>query len=197
MPSRPVLQTPSYYEILRLSHSKDSEPLTRDDVKAAYHRALLIHHPDKATTRNASAEPIAPRRANDDDDDDDDDSDGSAYYSIDQIVAAYETLVDPSKRSAYDERLRRTSFSGGTSRSSKNEKGTHPGVEALDLEDLSYNEETNTWHHECRCGNEDGYVLNEADMEKEAERGEIYVGCKGCSLFIKVVFSVTEEVAVS
>ena len=192
MPSRPVRQTPSYYEILQLSHYKDSKALTRDDVKAAYHRALLIHHPDKATTRNASAEPIARRSANDDDDD----NDGSAYYSIDQIVAAYETLVDPRKRSAYDERLHRTSFSGGTARLSKNEKGTHPGVEALDLEDLSYNEETNTWHHECRCGNEDGYVLDEADMEKEAERGEIYVGCKGCSLFIKVVFSVTEEVAV-
>lgn len=191
MPFRPVCQTPSYYEILQLSHSKDSKPLTRDDVKAAYHRALLIHHPDKATTRNASAEPIAPRSANDDDD-----NKISAHYSIDQIVAAYETLVNPRKRSAYDERLHTTSFSGGTARLSKNEKGTHPGVEALDLEDLSYNEETNTWHHECRCGNEDGYVLNEADMEKEAERGEIYVGCKGCSLFIKVVFSVTEEVAV-
>ena len=88
MPSRPVPQTPSYYEILQLSHSEDSKPLTRDDVKAAYHRALLIHHPDKATTRNASAEPIAPRSANHDDDH----NDGSAYYTIDQIVGARHVL---------------------------------------------------------------------------------------------------------
>ena len=192
MPSESALQTASYYEVLQLPYSRDSGPLTRDNVKAAYHQALLIHHPDKATTKNGTAKPIASRSTNDDDDDDDDDG---AYYSIDQIVAAYETLADPRKRSAYDERLHKTSVSGGTLKLSKDEKGTHPGVEALDLEDLSFNEETNTWHHKCRCGSEDGYVLREADMDKEAERGEIYVGCKGCSLFIKVVFSVVEDMA--
>lgn len=173
---------PSYYEILQLPPPRSSQKLAKEDIKAAYHRALLAHHPDKAT-KNPSAPMIAQKSANED------------IYSVDQIVAAYETLVDPVKRTAYNERLDRIS-NGGASTLSK-EKGTHPGVETLDLEELSFNEETNIWQHKCRCGNEDGYVLTEAELEREAEHGEIYVGCRGCSLFIRVVFGVTEEVVVT
>jgi diphthamide biosynthesis protein 4 len=173
----PKQDSSNYYEILQLPRSHSSHSPAKEDVKAAYHRALLLHHPDKAT-KKTSTKPIA-------------ESVASATYSIDQIVAAYETLSDPLKRKTYNEQLE-ISYNEVVSHSSR-EKGTHLGVETFDLEDLSFNEDTNTWHHTCRCGNEEGYVLNEAELEREVEHGEIYVGCRGCSLFIKVVFGVAEE----
>lgn len=183
MSSGSALHAPSYYEILQLPPPRSSQTLTKEDVKAAYHRALLVHHPDKAT-KNVSAKSLAQQSTN------------AIFYSIDQIVAAYETLADPLKCSAYKKQFEGISNGEVLSRPSE-EKGTHPGVEALDLEDLSFDEETSTWHHECRCGNEDGYVVTEAELESEAEHGEIYVGCRGCSLFIKVMFGVTEAVTLT
>jgi diphthamide biosynthesis protein 4 len=183
MSSGSALHAPSYYEILQLPPPRSSQTLTKEDIKAAYHRALLVHHPDKAT-KNVSTKSIAQQSTN------------AIFYSIDQIVAAYETLADPLKRSAYNKQFEGISNGEGVSRPSE-EKGTHPGVEALDLEDLSFDEENSTWHHQCRCGNEDGYVVTEAELDSEAEHGEIYVGCRGCSLFIKVMFRVTEAVTLT
>lgn len=173
------LHTPSYYEILQLPPPRSSHPLIKEDVKAAYHRALLIHHPDKAK-KNGSLKSIPPQSAH------------GAVYSIDQIVAAYDTLADPLKRSAYDKQFDELLRGGTLLAQSSEEKGIHRGVETLDLEDLSFNDETSTWHHKCRCGNEDGHIVTEAELERAADHGEIYVGCRGCSLFVKVEFGVAD-----
>lgn len=165
-------QPPNYYAILQLPKVHPPQELVKEDVKAAYHRALLLHHPDKAgNSKSTDARPQVEK---------------NGVYSVDSIIAAYETLADPLKRNAYD-----ASFEMRWE--IVEEKGTHPGVETFDLEDLSLDEDTSTWHQPCRCGSEDGFVLTEAELEKVSRQGEIYVGCKGCSLFIKVVFGVAEE----
>lgn len=48
------------------------------------------------------------------------------------------------------------------------------------------------WYHSCRCGEERGFLVLEEDLEREAERGEVVVGCRGCSLWARVVFAVDE-----
>jgi diphthamide biosynthesis protein 4 len=161
----------TYYDVLALPRRGGTWGfLSKDDIKTAYRRALLVHHPDKARTdvgNTSSAREHQPK------------------YSIDEIVNAYETLVDQEKRAEYNETLDKGTGKGNVS-------GTHIGVEVFDLEDLKYDEGKNTWSRSCRCGDEHGYILTEQDLEKESQQGEIYVGCRGCSLFIKVLFSLEE-----
>ncbi|EXJ79280.1 hypothetical protein A1O3_08782 [Capronia epimyces CBS 606.96] len=164
----------TYYDVLGLARHEDRQPLSKDDIKAAYRRALLLHHPDKAhggVLRRASGHP-------------------TPLYSIDEIVVAYEVLTDPEKRAAYDQALDHEGLPG--IRGWDHYKGTHVGVESYDLEDLDYDETENMWSRSCRCGDEHGYALTETDLEKESLNGEIYVGCRGCSLFIKVLFGLAE-----
>jgi DnaJ-class molecular chaperone len=171
-------QPHSYYDVLRLARH-DFGALSKDDIRAAYRNALLAHHPDKASgadskgTLNANPGKVT-----------------TSQYSIDEIVIAYETLSDPVKRVEYDRSLPNIGELGWEK--ANGHKGTHIGVEAYDLEDLVYAEGKNTWFKSCRCGDEQGYVLTEADLERESQHGELYVGCRGCSLFIKVQFAVEE-----
>jgi len=165
----------THYDVLRLGR-RDFGDLSKDDIKAAYRRALLIHHPDKAPNIDSKITlNIRPKDA------------PTPRYSIDEIIIAYETLSDSIKRAEYDRSLEQRG-EYGWKRNGHN--GTHHGVENYDLEDLTYDEVKGTWSKSCRCGDEQGYILTESDLEKESQHGEIYVGCRGCSLFIKVQFAV-------
>ena len=161
----------SHYDVLQLPRHGDWNRLSEQDVKRAYRRALLVHHPDKAPNSRL-------KQVN---------GDLNPLYSIDDIAIAYEVLSDPAKRAAYNEMLDRNEIS--ESQGAVVEKGTHIGVEIYDLEDLVYVEAKHAWSKGCRCGDEHGYILTESDLEAESPRGEIYVGCQGCSLFIKVLFA--------
>ncbi|OAP54974.1 hypothetical protein AYL99_10674 [Fonsecaea erecta] len=176
-------RTDTHYDVLQLPRRPEQlDRLSKDDIKAAYRRALLIHHPDKApsSTKNASLKPqqnngaLAP----------------TPIYSIDEIIVAYEVLSDPKRRADYDRILDRAVSFGEKDKGG--EKGTHIGVEIYDLEDLRFDESQAVWSKSCRCGDEQGYTVTESDLEKEAQQGEIYVGCRGCSLFIKVLFALEE-----
>jgi diphthamide biosynthesis protein 4 len=166
----------TYYDILRL-RCDDFGSLSKETLKSAYRRALLMHHPDKIPSNAADPALRVP-------------ADGAARYTIDEIVLAYETLSDPTKRAEYDHSL--AQVNNGTWKSEGGHQGTHLGLETFDLEDLVYDEVSGTWLRDCRCGEERGYTLTESDLEKESQYGEIYVGCRGCSLFIKVQFAATE-----
>jgi len=67
------------------------------------------------------------------------------------------------------------------------------GIETVDLDDLKVDEAQGIWYRSCRCGDERGFLIKEADLEEAAEDGEISVGCKGCSLWLKVLFGVMED----
>jgi len=173
-------QSRNHYEVLQLPRPDGTtSPLSKDLVKAAFRRALLAHHPDKAGSRTPP--PADLQRAS------------QPLYSVDDIRTAYDVLSDPIQRAAYDETLKRNENPAVRRHRATSDRGTHAGVEVYDLEDLDHHEAERRWSRNCRCGNEQGYVVTESDLEKESEHGEIYIGCRGCSLFIKVLFGVAEE----
>lgn len=173
--------THSFYDILQVAPETKRNTLSKDEIKTAYRRALLVHHPDKlpftptGTSLDGPSKPSETPTA-------------TPKYSIDDIIAAYQVLSHPTKRAAYDEALLKRNekdFHG--------QSGTHIGVETYDLEDMVYDEDREIWSRGCRCGDEGGYKVTVQDLDKESQHGEIYVGCRGCSLFIKVVFAVEED----
>jgi len=155
---------PNYYEVLALSQSPRAHHLiSQEDIKLAYRRALLQHHPDKSAP--SSLQP-AKRK-----------------YTIDEITTAYKVLSDSSARSEFNRQLRLL-----TSHSSQPAVKPLSGLETIDLDDLEFDSTKNIWYRSCRCGNEKGYLITEDELEKEAEHSEIITGCGGCSLWLKVVF---------
>ncbi|KAK1141538.1 Diphthamide biosynthesis protein 4 [Aspergillus melleus] len=196
-----------HYEILSLPFSSSTTTsLSKQQLKTAYHRALLKHHPDKASPETKDTDlqtqsqsqsqphsqlknnlppsptpPTTPKTA----------------YTIDQITLAYRTLSDPALRAEYDRELRLD-----REKAARREKtGTvfHTGLEVVDLEDLACDEEDDgmghqaVWYRGCRCGDEKGFLVTEEELEREVEHGEIVVGCRGCSLWMKVLFAVDED----
>jgi diphthamide biosynthesis protein 4 len=160
---------PTHYQILGLPHTNETFDPT--ELRFAYRRALLIHHPDKSP-----AVPSSDRRS---------DGKGSNHgYSVDQITEAYNLLSSAAKKLEYDKSLEAISRRVNAAQ----RKGFHAGVETFDLDELPYDESAGAWSRHCRCGNDIGYRVTETDLETEAEHGEIFVGCKGCSLFIRVLF---------
>lgn len=159
--------TPTHYEVLGLpsTHSAASQ-LTHANIKLAYHNALLVHHPDKAS-------PV-PRKS---------------QYTVDEIRHAYLVLSDGATRAAYERSLL-TSLR----EPSKLNGGIEPTGEMLDLEELSYDENEAIWYRSCRCGQERGFILSEGDLERAVEEGEkeVVTGCTGCSLWIRVLFGVVD-----
>jgi diphthamide biosynthesis protein 4 len=140
--------------------------MTPDELKAAYRAALLRHHPDKHSPTAQRADRAA---------------------TIDAIKLAYTTLSHPALRAAYDKSLLTTP--------SAQAKNHHTGEESLDLDDLPFDEASGEWYRVCRCGEERGFVVTEAELEEEMARGgrEVVVGCRGCSLWVRVGFGVVEE----
>ena len=173
MPDVNSCAEPTFYKILGLTGHPSSDPF-QQDVKAAYHRALLLYHPDRINAHLATEQQT--HREHED------------RYTVDQITKAYNTLSKPVTRAAYDKEL---DLSNRRSRKLIGNK-FHNGVEILDLEDLVYDDTTNVWSRGCRCGDSHGYVLTEMDLERQSRDGEIFVVCRGCSLWIKVLFGTME-----
>lgn len=191
--TRPSPAIADYYQILGLPFPSSSANLSKQQIKLAYHKALLKHHPDKAHTISQethlaqdkpsirTSTPLHPRP---------NDSTQQITYTIDEITTAYKTLSTPSLRTEYDRALRldRTK----TAQHQQTGDVFHTGLEVVDLEDLSCDEgdaENLVWYRGCRCGDERGFLVGERELEREVEAGEIVVGCRGCSLWLKVLFA--------
>jgi diphthamide biosynthesis protein 4 len=179
-------KTPNYYTTLSLSSRKYDPTLTPAEVKAAYKRALLQHHPDKKSTSSP------PQSRNN--------------ITIDSIALAYKILSSPSLKAEYDSHLQQNSRSHNNK---PNNNNTNPdsededeesdiifrtGLETVDLDDLDFVEDSKadeeTWTRSCRCGDDGGFVVSEKELEANAEDGEVIVGCRGCSLWLRVLFGV-------
>ena len=157
----------NYYEVLSLPESTSARRLlNQEDFKHAYKRALLQHHPDKLS----SLTNLKPR------------------YTIDDITAAYKGLSSPVTRSELDRNLQVQ-----TLRPSRNTDVSLSGLETIDLDDLDYDKAEGLWFRSCRCGNQQGYLISEADLTKEAAHGEVITGCGGCSLWLKVLFQTADD----
>lgn len=171
--------THDHYTILNLQFTESSSSLSKQQLKLAYHRALLKHHPDKTQDQgdNGSRTHRHPT---------------SSVYTIDEITTAYKTLSDPAQRAEYDRSLRLDRLK--TVEREKTGAVFHTGLEVVDLEDLQEDEKEGSdelfWFRGCRCGDERGFMVTEEDLEREEEHGEVVVGCRGCSLYMKVLFAV-------
>lgn len=159
---------PSYYEILGLPEAfHDGPNLPAQSLRTAYRRALLQNHPDKSASNSL----IFPRTT----------------YSIDQITEAFSTLSNPKSQAKYDAdlKLQRATANGGQAK-----QIFHTGIETVDLDDLEIDEAQSIWFRSCRCGDDRGFLIKETDLDEAASEGEISVGCRGCSLWLKVLFGV-------
>lgn len=155
----------NYYRLLNLE-SKQAV-LSAAEVKQAYRRALLLHHPDKAT--------VEPR---------------TSSVTVDEIALAYKTLSDSTLRAEYDHWLRTVLGAGEITNATPRPRYT--GLETVDLDDLDYDEAASLWSRGCRCGDEKGFMVSQLELEQETKEGEIIVGCKQCSLWLRVLFGVEE-----
>lgn len=152
-----------YYETLGLSQRQYDASLNAQDIKQAYRRALLQHHPDKANTSQAPE-------------------------TVDAITTAYKTLSEPALKADYDRSLRLIQACN-----QGEDKVSYTGLDIVDLDDLDYDEATGAWWRGCRCGQERGFIITEDELEKETRFGELITGCRGCSLWLKVLFGIEEE----
>jgi diphthamide biosynthesis protein 4 len=161
-----------YYQLLGLEHKRTAAVLSSEEVKAAYRRALLQHHPDK----QSSASPKRPFRKG-----------NGASVTVDDIALAYKVLSEPPLRVEYDRWINSRDLNGDVK-----DRVHRTGLETVDLDDLAFDPASALWSRSCRCGEEKGYIVSEPELEKNAEDGELIVGCKGCSLWLRVLFGIEE-----
>jgi len=88
------------------------------------------------------------------------------------IREAWEVLRDPQKRKWYDESLKGQLL---------------PFDGEIDLDEMNYDESTQTYHTHCRCNGE-GFSITESQLEE----GIDYVVCGTCSFMKKVLFQSIE-----
>ena len=170
------VSTQNHYEVLALPTARDQDSApTLGAIKSAYHRALLLHHPDKSLHRALPSTASRPK------------------YTIDHISQAYRILSDPKSRSSFDRKLRLYPqlFAVSTD-NTISVSGVTPNGEIVDLDDLVYDDEQTLWYRGCRCGQKRGFIVTESHLESHSGEGEALVGCAGCSLWIKVLFAVED-----
>lgn len=196
--TRPSPLVADYYQILSLPFAGSSNSLSKQQIKLAYHKALLKHHPDKARaiTQDTHIPQNGPSMStgNNFSTRSNEGSTQQRTYTIDEITTAYKTLSDPTLRAEYDRSLRLDRVK--IAEREKTGDVFYTGLEVVDLEDLACDEgdgENLVWYRGCRCGDERGFLVSEKELEKEVEHGEIVVGCRGCSLWLKVLFAVEDE----
>lgn len=178
------------YRILSLPSPRHSasRPPSSADIKAAYRRALLTHHPDKAKETTAHVDKSMTSETA---------KSGAPAFSVDDITLAYKTLSSPAERTAHDRALRLSNNSDNAE--SAAEEQFRLGLEVWDLDELAWDEAEGIWWRGCRCGEDRGFVVREDDLERALEgganggAGEVLVGCCGCSLWVRVGFAVEEE----
>lgn len=168
---------PTHYEILSLPPSlRESPNISVQTLRNAYRRALLQNHPDKTSALKTNLT-------------------NTTKFTVDQISEAFNVLGDTKRRAKYDAELK-LQHTGASGRARGNEEqGFRTGVEVVDLDDLECEEGEGVWYRSCRCGEEKGFEVREQDLEKVSGEGEseISVGCKGCSLWLRVLFGVVDE----
>ena len=172
MPTK--LYSPSHYHVLSLPEpTTSSTASTPTEIKLAYKRALLLHHPDKQ-----------PRSGNNSTD---------PKPSIDQIAHAYRILSNASLRADYDRTLLFDSLSAPDQNpSTLKDPSFYAASETIDLDDMQFDTQQGVYYRSCRCGRDRAYVVRDEDLEAHARGGDISVGCEGCSLWVRIEFLVAE-----
>ncbi|KAF5103163.1 hypothetical protein DV451_001606 [Geotrichum candidum] len=165
----------NYYELLGVYRSEPAaySDVPLSEIKQGYHAALLDNHPDKQQQQQQQT--------------------GSApLLSIPLIKAAFAVLSNAAERAEYDKKL---ITGGGVAVASAGLPPRATGC-TMDLSELTIHEddpENFRWTSACRCGEDEGYVLTERDLEANGDLTSIVVQCVGCSLWIEVQYDIEEE----
>ena len=169
-----ALEPISHYKILALPEPTGvSPPLSPTEIKKAYKRALLCHHPDKSSLETSISNPSL------------------VVPTVDQITQAYHVLKSPLEQQAYSQQFLASRRSAQACWS--NQSPAQMGFEVIDLDDMHFDEQAQLYYKECRCGRRKSYLVSEAQLEENVEDGEVTVGCEGCSLWICINFQVAKE----
>lgn len=145
------------------------------DVKTAYHRALLLFHPDKLKLKPPIYTTKTPTL-------------NGTQYTVDEIQQAYTVLSDPLLRSLLDDQLKR-------SLTPSSEKGSQRPAEVISLEDFTPPDDDETsgssgvyeYTYACRCGGL--FKISYEQLEVDVH----LVGCQGCSEVVWVGYEAVEE----
>lgn len=179
-----IMGAATYYEILALPAALRTCAIPPQTLRTAYRRALLQNHPDKSSSKTV----LSGKHGK---------SGEGKVYSIDEISLAFAVLGDLKAKAEYDTSILRNAASGKAK-----EEEFRTGVEVVDLDDLVFVADNTAegdvdgegiWYRSCRCGDERGFEVREEDLEEAVGEGEVSVGCKGCSLWLRVLFGVLEE----
>jgi len=166
-PDATVLEGKTHYDVLGLPITPGKFSL--QEIKAAYHRALLSAHPDKVS--------------------------GSTGAEVDLIREAWKILSDDAMRKEYDAKIK-SKYLPALELARKvfgnfviDGLIVHDAFVSVDLDDMSYDHETLTYSFPCRCGKQGGFAVTEDDLEK----GRDLVECKGCSSRIQISYEIIAE----
>jgi diphthamide biosynthesis protein 4 len=122
-----------FYRILEIQQDASQE-----EVKRAYHRALLRHHPDKKRVEGSGLTP-------------------AAIPAIDTLREAFQILSSPSSRQIYDQTLS----------SSQTPKTAPRPANVVSLDDFKEvrRRDSSTWTYTCRCGGT--FVISEQLLDDD------------------------------
>jgi diphthamide biosynthesis protein 4 len=122
-----------FYHILEIQQDASQE-----EVKRAYHQALLRHHPDKKRA-DSGLTPIT-------------------IPAIDTLREAFQILSSPSSRQIYDQTLK-------SSLSSSQTPPRPANVVSLDDFQVVPRGDSSTWTYTCRCGGT--FVISEQLLDED------------------------------
>ena len=144
------------------------------EVKAAYHRALLLHHPDKAFANGRQNGILHEASILEDD-----------RPSVSLIRDAYITLSNAASRATYDATVR--SSPKNSSFSTTQRPAEVVSLEEFKVVDPEDGKQSDSWSHPCRCGST--YRISEEQMNNDVH----LIGCQGCSEAVWVGYEVIDE----
>ena len=150
---------------------------TPDEIKSAYHRLLLVHHPDKKLDR---------------------DREPSCIDKFLQLTSAYKILSDPAQRQSYDALLKQIDLKSKANLINDDDKERSDYF--LLSKDFELNEKARVYARKCRCGsvykinmNDINELLNSHNSHDEkrsspmAESLVVNIECDTCSININVL----------
>ncbi|GLC54964.1 hypothetical protein PLESTB_000925500 [Pleodorina starrii] len=152
----------THYEVLGINPSA-----TIEQIKQAYHSAVLKHHPDKAAGLGPPSDPST-----------DGQGQAASTDTFQLVQSAWEVLRDADRRAAYDSLLCLRELQTPMTYQDELDMGD------MDAEDCDGGARLFTYP--CRCG--DVYALYEAEL---AGRSSMVVPCRSCSNHVLVRASVT------
>ncbi|KAK3813988.1 MAG: hypothetical protein J3Q66DRAFT_345329 [Benniella sp.] len=147
-----------YYAILGVA---EGAPVA--EIKQQYQRLLLIHHPDKQQQQNQSLQASAGVLS-------------SSTVTLQEIKEAWENLRLPEQRAFYDSSLKAMRL-----------RANGQVNEDIDLDDMEFDEDAETYSSPCRCSGE--FVIS----VKELELGVDTVTCSTCSLIVRIHYEAADD----